>query len=114
MSAIFDTIKYANDLKAAGVQDRHAQAEANAVAEIVQTLLKELATKQELMEAKTELKHDIALLRVETKAEINRVETTLKVEIAQSANKMLLWLGGLIFASSASIIGILLHIGKIV
>ena len=49
MAAItFDTLKYANRLKAAGVPDKQAEAEAEALSEALEVNLKELVTKEHL------------------------------------------------------------------
>jgi len=44
----FDTLKFANQLKAAGVPAGHAEAEAKALSEVFETNLSELATKEDL------------------------------------------------------------------
>jgi G3E family GTPase len=51
--ATFDTLKFANTLKAAGVPPAQAEAQAVAFAEVIQLNLKELVTKDDL---KQELK----------------------------------------------------------
>lgn len=57
MTAIaFDTLKFANTLKAAGVLPAQAEAEATALAEVLEVNLKELATK-------ADLHHEVELLR---------------------------------------------------
>lgn len=65
--ATFDTLKFANTLKAAGVPAPHAEAEAAAIGEVLQINFKELATKDDLKEslknAKDELRAEIAHLR---------------------------------------------------
>ena len=49
MAAItFDTLKFANKLKAAGVLPEHAEAEAEALADIFEANLKEVATKEDI------------------------------------------------------------------
>lgn len=53
--ATFDTLKFANTLKAAGVPDKQAEAQAVAFAEMVQVNFKELATKEDLGLLKTDL-----------------------------------------------------------
>lgn len=56
MSAItFDTLKFANKLKAAGVPPEHAEAEAEALAEILEVNLKDLATKEDLRQMEERL-----------------------------------------------------------
>ena len=44
----FDTLKFANQLKTAGVPATHAEAEAKALSEVFETNLSELATKEDL------------------------------------------------------------------
>jgi len=44
----FDTLRFANKLKAAGVPPEHAEAEAAALSEVLEVNLKELATKDDL------------------------------------------------------------------
>lgn len=49
--ASFDTFKYANTLKAAGVPDKQAEAQATVLADALAFNLKELVTKDELKQA---------------------------------------------------------------
>ena len=44
----FDTLKFANKLKSAGVPDKQAEAEAEALSEALEVNLKELVTKEHL------------------------------------------------------------------
>lgn len=44
----FDTLKFANRLKAAGVPEKHAEAEAAALAEVFEANLGQLATRDDL------------------------------------------------------------------
>ena len=91
--ATFDTLKFANTLKAAGVPDKQAEAEANAFAEIIQIQVKDLATKadldrqseglnREIGDSKKDLKQEIAEVRKDLKQEIAEVKKDLKQEIA--------------------------------
>ena len=58
MTAItFDTLKFANKLKLAGVPDKQAEAEAEALSEVLEINLKELATKQDIKLEVRELEH---------------------------------------------------------
>lgn len=59
--ASFDTLKYANSLKAAGVPDKQAEAQATVLADALAFNLKELVTKDEL-------KQSIDLLRADMNA----------------------------------------------
>jgi hypothetical protein len=53
----FDTLKFANQLKAAGVPDKQAEAEATALADVMAEAVKtsDFATKRDLAELKAEL-----------------------------------------------------------
>jgi len=51
----FDTLKFANRLKTAGVPAVQAEAEADALAEVFEANLSELATKTDLTELKFEI-----------------------------------------------------------
>ena len=63
MTAItFDTLKYANHLKQAGVESVQAEAQAEALSEVLEVSLTELASKADILALKTELKADMLLL----------------------------------------------------
>lgn len=72
--ATFDTLKFANTLKAAGVPPQHAEAEAHALAEALQVNFKELVTKddlkQEIRELEQRLNAKIDLLALQHKSEM--------------------------------------------
>ena len=57
--ATFDTLKFANALKAAGVPEKQAEAEATLLSEVLQVNLNELATKDDLVTVKADLKREI-------------------------------------------------------
>ena len=59
----FDTLKYANTLKEAGVPAAQAEAEAKALSEVLEINLKELVIKEDLRATKEDLKHEIELVR---------------------------------------------------
>jgi len=59
----FDTLKFANRLKNAGISAVHAEAEADALSEIFETNLSELATKEDLRHEIDGLRHEISDLR---------------------------------------------------
>jgi len=51
----FDTLKFANKLKSAGVADKHAEAEAEAIAEVIQLNFRDSVTKEDLRRELKEL-----------------------------------------------------------
>jgi ABC-type phosphate transport system auxiliary subunit len=75
--ATFDTLKFANTLKSAGVPSQQAVA----FSDVIQLNFKELATKDDLGQLKYELKQDIAQLRTELKQEIESAEQRLEGRI---------------------------------
>jgi len=65
-SITFDTLRFANRLKAAGVSQQHAEAEAEALSEVFETNIQDLASKQ-----------DIELLRAEVRTEMAELKADL-------------------------------------
>jgi len=85
----FDTLKFANQLKTAGVPANHAEAEAKALSEVFETNLGELATKEDLH-------HEIGGLRKD-----------IDVKLANLKFELLKWLIGLAVAQAGLLIGVL-------
>ena len=83
-TTVFDTLQYAKKLKDAGVPEKQAEVQAEALKEIEQSRLNELATKQDL----ALVRQDFALVRAELKGEI----------------KLLKWMNGLVLAGIASLV----------
>jgi hypothetical protein len=75
--ATFDTLKYANKLKAGGVPGPQAEVEAEALSEALQVNLKELVTKDDL-------KREIAELRRELKDEMKVLGLALEKKKSMS------------------------------
>ena len=66
MTAItFDTLRYANTLKAAGVLPEQAEAQAKALSEVLEVNLKELATRGDLLALQRATKSEFDMLRQE-------------------------------------------------
>jgi hypothetical protein len=61
----FDTLKYANTLKKAGISQEQAEAQAGALSDVLEVNLKELATKGDLRQMESSTKAEFALLRAE-------------------------------------------------
>jgi coiled-coil family 90 protein len=81
-TATFDTLKFANRLKQAGVPAPQAEAEAEALAEALQVNLRDLATKSDLSAVRDELKRDLAAVRDELKRDLAAVHDELKRDLA--------------------------------
>ncbi|MDQ3566194.1 MAG: DUF1640 domain-containing protein [Pseudomonadota bacterium] len=95
----FDTLKFGNKLKAAGVADKHAEAEAEAIAEVIQVNFKELVTKEDLRRELKEFE-----MRFDTKLE--RLEGKLMGEITQVRGEITLlkWMLGVLLAGVVSLV----------
>jgi transposase len=87
-----DTLAYANKLKAAGLEPKLAEAQAEAQAELLSGLMDDtLATKHDIKELRTELRHEIRQVRAELKGDLRHLEANIK----QLENKLLIKLGGI-------------------
>jgi hypothetical protein len=67
----------------------------------------ELATKADLLAAKTELRAEIALARTELLAEISRTRAELRAEMAQTKHDILRWMVGGFIAQTALLVAVL-------
>ena len=85
---MFDTLKFANTLKDAGVPSAHAEAEAKALSEVLEVNLKELVTKEDLH-------REIDTLRREMLTGFSQVDFRL----IQLEQRLIIKLGGLIALS---------------
>ena len=85
----FDTLKFANRLKTAGIPSVHAEAEADALAEAFETNLSELATKADLRELEL------------------RITSRFDSKLADLKFELLKWLIGLAVAQAGLLIGLL-------
>jgi ribosome recycling factor len=132
--ATFDTLKFANTLKAAGVPDKQAEAQAVAFAEIIQVNIGALTTKEDLDRAsKTskadleqtakDIRQDIKSLRDELKQEIKSLRDELKQEIKDESQKLhaqylkligdvtlLKWMFGATFTGVVAALGLLIRL----
>ena len=88
----FDTLKFANRLKTAGVPAVQAEAEADALSEVLETNLSELATKSDLLELRKDLQH---------------VEERFDTKLANLKFELLKWMIGLAIAQATLLIGLL-------
>src|SRR5271163_1042645 len=77
----FDTLKYANTLKAAGVPDKQAEAQASVLGEALAVNFKDLATKDDLAALRIELQNDIRQTEQRLDAKIDQTEQRLNSKI---------------------------------
>jgi hypothetical protein len=86
MTAVtFDTLRYAAALKAAGVPDAHAQAQAEALADALRQASQDLATKADIAELRMAMKIDIAELDARIQAMLNQLQVMIGVMVALTA-----------------------------
>jgi hypothetical protein len=123
MAAVtFDTLKFAKTLKAAGVSEPQAEAQANAISEALQVNLKDLATKDdlkmlelamksEIQQATTELKEKFPGLKgefVELRGEFAGLKGEMKVLAVQINH--LKWIFGVGTSITLAMLGIVLRL----
>jgi hypothetical protein len=82
--ATFDTLRFVKKLKEAGVSEKQAEAEAEAISEVFEVTLSDIATKGDIKE----LKRDIKELELRLDGEI----------------KLLKWMMGVILAGVVSLV----------
>jgi hypothetical protein len=75
---MFNTLKYAKHLEAAGVSRNQAEAHVQIIAEIVEG---DLATKQDIQELRSELRQDIQGLKIELTSEMAKLEHKLVIKL---------------------------------
>ncbi|MGZ5029972.1 MAG: DUF1640 domain-containing protein [Methylobacter sp.] len=86
MAAItFDTLKYANRLKAAGAESKIAEAEAEALAEVFELNLNEIATRDDLKHME------------------ERLNERLEARLLQLEQRMVIKLGGLMVVAIGAV-----------
>jgi hypothetical protein len=89
-SLTFDTLKYANRLKSAGVPDKQAEAEAEALSEVLEINLKELSTQQDI----AGLRKDMEQMETRLNARLDAQRENLRSEISDSKAELIRWVVG--------------------
>lgn len=93
MSIYFDTLTYANRLKAGGFPPHLAEAQAMAQGELMGNLIdNHLATKEDI---------------ITTKEDIKNLRNEVRIEIKDLEHRLLIKLGGIMAGSTALIVGLL-------
>ena len=82
MTAItFDTLKYANRLKAANVPAQQAEAEAEALSEVLEVNMQELVTKEDLRREIGDLRKDMQALESGLRKDMQAMELRLTFKL---------------------------------
>lgn len=88
----FDTLKFANTLKAAGVPDKQAEAQASAFSDVIHVNLKDLVTKDDLerslMDFKTEILRAILDLRTEIVSRFESFDQKFENKLEQNSTRL--------------------------
>lgn len=88
-TAVFDTLKASRKLKAAGIDQAHAEAIVQSMAEAFEDTV---ATKADIVSVRADLKTEIAAVR----SDIEKLEASVKGDI-----KLLKWMIGVVLACVA-------------
>jgi hypothetical protein len=99
VTVAFDTLKFANRLKEAGVPGRQAEAEAEALAEALQVNLQDLVTRRDLLAVRDELKSDARDLETRLRGRMDTLEVKLTGELT-----LIKWMLGMILGGIAALI----------
>lgn len=124
-SIILDTLEFANKLKAGGFTEQQAEAQARAIAEIVE---RQLVNRQDFEQHQTDIKRDIHTSENRLEIRIKELETTLskdievlraetrrdiaetKAHIAETKAELIRWVVGVGLLQTALVAGLLLKL----
>ncbi len=77
----FDSLSYANRLKAAGMDAGLAEVQASAMIEVVQSQAQHLSTKQEFQQLGHDLHKEMQLLRLEWQKDMQLLEQRMVIKL---------------------------------
>lgn len=80
-AANFDSLTYANRLKAAGMDGGLAEVQASAMTEVIQDHFHNLSTKQEVQQLSLDLRKEIQLLRLEVQKDMQLLEQRMVIKL---------------------------------
>lgn len=88
MPIVFDTLKYSNTLKAAGVAPPQAEAQAAALAEVLGLQMERLATRDDVQQSSFVLRGEMQQIGIELRGEIQQISTELRGEMQQIGTEL--------------------------
>ena len=91
----FDSLSYANRLKAAGMDAGLAEVQASAMTEVIQGQSQNLSTKQEVQQLGQDLHKDMQSLRVELQKDMQSVRVDFQKDMQLLEQRMVIKLGSL-------------------
>jgi hypothetical protein len=77
----FDSLSYANRLKAAGMDGGLAEVQASVMTEVIQDHFHTLSTKQELQQVSLDLRKEMQLLRLEVQKDMQLLEQRMVIKL---------------------------------
>jgi len=104
-SLVFDTLEYFNALTKAGISEEQAKAQVEGLAKALNS--KEIATKSDIHEVKTDLKAEIHECKAELRVEIQEVKAELRVEIQECKVDIIKWMVGSQLVFFSLLIGVM-------
>ncbi len=99
----FDTLAYVKTLREAGIEEKQAEAQAVALADVLKSGATDLATQRDIESLRSDVKRDIELLRAE-----------LKKDIAETKAELIRWVVGVGILQTTLIVGILARLAKLI
>jgi hypothetical protein len=91
----FDSLSYANRLKAAGMESGLAEVQASAMTEVIQGQSQNLSTKPELQQLGQDLHKDMQSLRVELQKDMQSLRVEFQKDMQLLEQRMVIKLGSL-------------------
>jgi len=94
-AANFDSLTYANRLKAAGMDGGLAEVQASALTEVIQDHFHSLSTKQEVQQLSLDLRKEMNLMGQDLRKEIQLLRLEVQKDMQLLEQRMLIKLGSL-------------------
>ena len=94
-AANFDSLTYANRLKAAGMDGGLAEVQASAMTEVIQDHFHSLSTKQEVQQLSLDLRKEMNLMGQDLRKEIQLLRMEVQKDMQLLEQRMLIKLGSL-------------------
>jgi hypothetical protein len=104
----FNTLRFANRLKAAGILPEHAEAEAEALAEAFQVNFKDLATKEDVKREVRELRKDMDAKFSSVDAKFIQLEQRVDTKIERAKLDLIKWIVGSMLAQFGLLAGLMI------
>ena len=96
----FDTLAYANKLKAAGVPERQAEVQAEAIAGLIN---EQMATKHDLTEMETNLRRDLKEMETGLRRDLKEMETSLRRDLKELEMRLTIRLGAMMVVAVGAV-----------